>query len=210
MKYSAAAALTLVFFAAGVLRAQDASKADANDPSAAKCVSLERSAAGENVLLVDYPWRKHEKPSIEVRLITEKSAYAARAKPQRLAEMPIDEKMQRRIYTAFDTAIDRPSTGKFEIGGMKWDIYARSNHLGQGALWFVNTPEAKDDKSGAAAVFFPPDPWAVNDRVLLLDLPRETFYKPGKLHVWFLRCDRIVWQEEIDWPGQKMGNAKEE
>ena len=68
----------------------------------------------------------------------------------------------------------------------------------------AETPEKNSSLIGTTAVFYPPDAWAINDRLLLLDLPRDSFDKPGKLYIWFLRGDRILWQEELMWPGQSV------
>jgi hypothetical protein len=164
------------------------------------------------VLAVKYPWKKHEKASLEVRLITDKKEFDARVKPLRLASMRLETETEARLFKMFDDALDRPSTWNTEIGGLKWDILAHANYRGRGSMWFVTTPEkgAKKENAfiGNAAVFSPLDPWVIGGRLMIFDLPRDSFGKPGKMYVWFLRGDRIVWQQELMWPGQK--GAKDE
>ena len=45
------------------------------------------------------------------------------------------------------------------------------------------------------------DVWAVDEGHLNFDLPPDVFEKPGKLFVWFLRGNRLLWEEQVDWPG---------
>jgi hypothetical protein len=198
------ATLMFAFFTAGFLRGQELPKTESVDqPKTTNYVSVDKTPAGENVLLISYPWRTHAKASVEVRLITDKKDFDARVKPLRFAMVRFDDDTNRRILSTFDEAVDRPSTWKAEAGGLKWEIIGHSNHFGRAATWFVNTPVKDGPHVGITAAFYPPDPWAINDRLLSLDLPRDGFDQPGKLYIWFLRGDRILWQEELVWPGQK-------
>jgi hypothetical protein len=46
-------------------------------------------------------------------------------------------------------------------------------------------------------------PWRIDDRTLSIDFPPDYFDKPGKMRVWFLRGDKIIWDDELSWPGRK-------
>ncbi|MCC6126491.1 MAG: hypothetical protein IT426_16145 [Pirellulales bacterium] len=188
---------------AGLLRAEELAKSvNAEGNAATNCVSVDKLATGENVLLVRYPWRIHEKASIEVRLISEKSEFAARVRPLRFATLRFDPTTERRIYGAFDNALVRHADWNAEAGGLDWRIIARGNHLGRAAAWFVNVPKKESSLIGTAAAFGPLESWAIGDRLLMLDLPRESSDPPGKLHIWFLRGEKILWREELTWPGR--------
>jgi hypothetical protein len=203
MKYFLAP-LIFAFLFLGVLRAQELSQPANADPTATpKYVTVDRLKTGENLLLVKYPWRIHDKASIEIRLITEKNDLAARVRPLRFATLQFDPTTEARIYSAFDKSLVRHADWNAEAGGLNWQIIARSNHLGRAAEWFVHVPNKDSAFIGTAAAFHPLDPWAIGDRLLMLDLPRDTFDPPGKLHVWFLRGERILWHEELMWPGRK-------
>jgi hypothetical protein len=201
-----------VIFSADILWGQIAVKPEPADSDSADYVSVEKISSGENVLAVRYPWKKHEKASLEVRLIPDKNDFAARVKPLRLASMRIEPETQKHIFKMFDDALTRPSTWSAEIGGIRWEIFAQANYRDRGAYWFITTPEkgAKKENEffGNAAVFTLLDPWVIDNRLMMFDLPRKYFGKPGKMYVWFLRGDRIVWQQELMWPGQQ--GAKEE
>jgi hypothetical protein len=196
--------LALAIFTAGILRGQEISKSEnENQDSPANYVSLDKTKTGDTVILIKYPWRVHEKASIEARLITEKKDFDARVRPLRFATIHFDRHSQRRIYDSFDHSLDRPSDWKSDAGGLTWRIIAHGNHLGHAAAWFVNTPKRDSPLVGTTATFYPLDPWAIDDRLLVLDLPRGSFEQPGKMHVWFLRGERIFWHEELPWPGRK-------
>jgi hypothetical protein len=198
-----------VFFTVGVLRGQDASKTeDADQSKAPNYVSVDKISTGENVLLVKYPWSVHDKASIEVRLITEKKDLRANIRPLRFSMIRFDDNIQRRIYRTFDDSLNQPSDWKTETGGQNWQIIGHGNHLNRQAEWFVNTPKEKAAILGITAAFYPLDPWAEGDRLLMLDLPRDSFDQPGTMYVWFLRGDKILWREELDWPGQNAMKAE--
>jgi hypothetical protein len=196
MKKPMIAALIFAIFAAGSVRAQEAIKDT-------KYVAVDKTKSGENVLTVNYPWGVHEKASIEVRLITDKKDFAARVRPLRFAMIRFDDVTKRHFLKTFDESIEQPSDWMAQGGGMRWQIIGENNHFDRKAMWFVNTPAKDSSIVGTTAAFSPLDPWAVSDRLLQLDLPRAQFEQPGKMYVWFLRGDRILWQEEVQWPGQK-------
>jgi hypothetical protein len=198
--------MTVIFalFTAAILHGQEVPKTEQAGPdSAGRYVSIDKIKTGENVLVVRYPWRVHEKASIEVRLITEKKDMDARVRPLRFATLHFGDDAERRILRASDNALAHPSDGTAEAGGLTWRIVARGNHLGRAAVWFVNAAKKDSSLPGTAAALSPLDPWAIGDRLLMLDLPHDSFAQPGKLHVWFLRGERILWHEELSWPGQK-------
>jgi hypothetical protein len=43
--------------------------------------------------------------------------------------------------------------------------------------------------------------WAIDPETLRLELPAKQYGKPGRLRVWFLRGDSVVWQQTVEWPG---------
>ena len=210
MKYlSLASTLMFAFLSVGIVRGQVVSKETADPPAAVKVV-VDKTKTGENVLVVQYPWQIHAKASIEVRLITDQKDFDARVRPLRFATIRFEPDAERRVFSTFDEALARPSEWKADAGGLKWEVIGHANHLGRAAVWFVNTPEKGGSLVGTTAAFHPLDAWAISDRLLMLDLPRGRFSQPGKMYIWFLRGDRILWQEELIWPGQNAAKDKDE
>jgi hypothetical protein len=196
--------LLIAFFSAGILGAQVVPDSDNSEqPNGAKCVSLQKTKTGESLLVINYPWRTHKKTSIEVRLIPDKKDFEARVKPLRFSSIRFDDDTQRHIFHSFDEALVRSSDWKAEGGGLQWQVIGRANHRGHEAVWFVNSPKDEKSPPGTTAAFYPLDPWAINDKLLMLDLPRNSFDQPGKMYIWLLRGDQIIWQEDLMWPGKK-------
>jgi len=63
--------------------------------------------------------------------------------------------------------------------------------------------DSDDQSAYPAAAYLQLDTWAVNQETLSLDLARDEFVQSGTFFVWFFRGDRVVWQEQIRWPGYK-------
>ena len=118
--------------------------------------------------------------------------------------------MSGKVYKCLDLAEQGESMDSFVKDKVAFRIVARRNSLGRPAALVI--PEDKGDEKRAEepgsaaprrAVFLLLDCWAVNDRLLNLDLPRDTFSEPGLLHVWFMRGERVMWEETVPWPGRK-------
>ena len=80
------------------------------------------------------------------------------------------------------------------------------NSLGRTAVSVVPYNEGEDPEQRPGAVFLQLDAWSINDHSLSLDLPREVFKAKGTLFVWFLRGEKVLWEERISWPGYGIAN----
>ena len=76
-----------------------------------------------------------------------------------------------------------------------------------GAATSIPVAVDADQVPGAMAVFCFLESWSVDKNWLCLDLPRSHFSQAGELYVWFLRGDRIVWEQKLHWPGFDGGAA---
>ena len=117
--------------------------------------------------------------------------------------------MWKKVYHCLDGADDSDMVDSLLLDKIDFHIIARRNSLGRPAVLVV--PEDKATKlhgkeaeftAAIRAVFPLLDAWAVNDRLLTLDLPRDSFSQRGQLHVWFLRGSRVMWEETVAWPGK--------
>jgi hypothetical protein len=202
MKLLALPASMFALFVAGTLWGQDAPANSSDESSASQYVSIDASTRGENRLLVRYPWTVHEKASIEIRLISDAKDFSARAKPLRFAAH-FDADAQKAVYRMEDEALTRPGKEKIRLGDMDWTIVAERNHLGNAAVWAINRQAVEHGSAGTTAALYNLAPWRIDDRTLSIDFPPEYFDKPGKMRVWFLRGDKIIWDDELSWPGRK-------
>jgi hypothetical protein len=177
---------------------------------------VSRQTTGQRSLLINYPWQVYTKPSVEVRVMIDDKTTTAVPRPLFFAadfiKGEIEVKVSKCLQAAYDTGLNQPITA----GDLEVEILGRRNSLGKPSVCFAAkektkegaaAPSAKEKgKAGAAspstwAAFCLLDCWATNRHSLCLDLPREYFAKPGKLQVWFLRGNVVLWEEQLDWPG---------
>ena len=117
--------------------------------------------------------------------------------------------VSRKVYNCLDLAEQRESTDSFVKDNVTFRIIARRNSLGRPASLVI--PEDKGDQkhaqeSAAAAppraVFLLLNSWAVNDRLLCLDLPRDTFSAGTPSRLVHARRPGDVGGNR-SWPGKK-------
>jgi hypothetical protein len=198
--------VSIVFLLPAAARAADTSDpvaAGKPKASASSYASVSRQTTGQRCLLIDYPWQVYAKPSVEVRVVTDDKATTAVPHPlffaAGLMKGDIEVAISKCLQAAYDTGLSQRITAdKLEA-----EILGRRNSLGKPSVCVASKEKTK---AGAAApsawaAFCLLDCWAMNRHSLCLDLPREYFAKPGKLQVWFLRGDVVLWEEQLDWPG---------
>ena len=178
-------------------------------------VAVLRGHGGRHTLSIQYRWKVHEDASVEVRLLSANRAegtfvtpldfvgqYLARGTKQTSYDMDLRQK----VYRCLDHADDPGMTETFAKDKMDFRIVGQRNSLGHPAVYVLASNEGKSAEERADIVFLHLDAWAVADDRLSLDLPPTVFEKPGKLFVWFLRGNRLLWEEQVPWPGS--GTAK--
>lgn len=172
-------------------------------PVADSPISLMERRSGDRVLLVGYPWKVHRRPSVEVRLVTDKDADASKLRPLFFAHEYFEGEVRVSVYQCEDEAASVPVRKSVTLEEVAFEILGRRNSLGRPSACVVHRFPTDDPAPGAAAVFCLLRPWALDTRLLQLDLPREYFAGRGKMHVWFLRGGRILWHQTLDWPGHE-------
>jgi len=186
-------------------------------------VSVVKEHAGLPTLAVNYRWKVHAQASVEVRLVTGKAAGDSAPTPLYFLSDFFRGAAKQKIYHCLDQA-DRGTTDSFIKEKTEYKIVGAKNHLGRASIMVLpfnpkSPTDAQDEDAWdrPTAVFPLLDAWALGDNVLALDLPVEVSYKsesdkfprtlkafsrPGKLHVWFLRGDKVLWANAVDWPGE--------
>ncbi|MGD0899647.1 MAG: hypothetical protein ABR915_17590, partial [Thermoguttaceae bacterium] len=171
-------------------------------------VTVIEGRGGRKTLAIEYRWKVHAGASVEVRLVPADRAegtfvtpldfvgeYLKSSSPPKAAEADL----QRKIYHCLDRAGDEGLTETFEKDKMAFRIVGRRNSLGRGAVSVLAYPVGKTPEERADIVFLELSSWAVADDRLNLDLPPEVFAKRGTLFVWFLRGNRLLWEEQVGW-----------
>jgi hypothetical protein len=159
---------------------------------------------GMKALSIHFRWSLYPNSSVEVRL-----APGAQAKGSMLAPIYFNENLTGKVRDAFYVCLDH--TGEsghvhtFSKDKITYKMIGRRNALDKQGVHVQVHPEEtkKGTEEQPAAAFLQLDTWAVNPETLSLDMPRDEFPKPGTLFVWFFRGDRVVWEEQIRWPGYK-------
>ena len=82
-------------------------------------------------------------------------------------------------------------------------MIGRQNSLGNLSVRVYVSSETPKKTDQPAAVYLQLDTWAVDKEALSLDLAHEEFTQPGTLFVWFFRGNKVVWEEQVRWPGYK-------
>lgn len=184
---------------------------DARQPKATPRVCLVKNKRRTDLaLLIAYPWKVHRRPSVEIRLVAGKDADAGAVRPLFFLSEYMKGEVTVAVYRCQDEAAGAPVRESLTEKEVEFEILGRRNSLAKPSVCVVHRfaadePDggttADEPDGGTAAVFCLLPAWAIDKRLLRLDLPRQDFAKPGKMHVWFLREGTIVWKETLDWPG---------
>lgn len=174
----------------------------AAEPEQNSFVSLVQTRIGQHTLVVNYPWKVHQRPSVEVRLVTKKATDPNGARPLFFVDEYLKGEVSMKVYRCLDAASRTGTTERLKENGIEMEILGRRNSLGKPSVSIVRKISADDDPTpGSAAIFCHLPAWSVNRAMLYLDLPRQYFSESGQLHVWFLRGDKVLWEQRVDWPG---------
>jgi hypothetical protein len=191
--------------------------------NATSYATLVRERSGQQTLAIHYRWKVHGQASVEV-LLTPAAAPSTIVAPLYFVGEYFKGDASRKIYRCLDAAEGHETVDSFVEDKMDFQIIGRRNSLDRPAVFVLphDQPETASEKTadkaaGKAsknasdkeaesaasprAVFPLLDAWALDDRSLSLELPREAFATAGQLHVWFLRSDRVLWEETVPWPG---------
>ncbi|HID75866.1 MAG TPA: hypothetical protein EYP56_07700 [Planctomycetaceae bacterium] len=108
------------------------------------------------------------------------------------------------LYRAVDRAETGPTVARFTSQGIQFEALATRNSLGKAAASVAcrtDVVSLERKRQTPRAVYPLLEPWALDERMLYLDLPRSHFAAPCKLRLWLMRDGDIVWAENVDWPG---------
>ncbi|MBN2474750.1 MAG: hypothetical protein JXB62_09090 [Pirellulales bacterium] len=166
-------------------------------------VSIVKQQTGDPALVIQYPWKVHQRPSIEVRLVTSDGAGGREVRPLFFVKEFFRGAMTINVYACLDRGAGVPMSRSVTEQGIDFQIFGRRNALGRPAVSVACEVPADDPAPGAAVVFCLLPDWAIDGDLLHLELPPEHFTSPGKLYVWFLRGGEVLWQETCDWPGER-------
>lgn len=231
------ALLVLAICAMGLPRGQasDLSPAGFRQDRAAEhaYASVIKQHTGEPILVVKYPWNQHARPSVEVRVLAEDEVNDTLIRPQFFKQDIMRGEITTTVYQCEQRSEGVRQKAIFSKNDVDFVAFGTRNSLGKPSVCVacrttpvVLLPEAKEwlgsleatigaskaleegpQQSRARAAFGLLDAWAINPRMLYLELPADYFSKPCKIRIWFLRGKDIVWTEVADWPGIPEGSS---
>jgi hypothetical protein len=157
---------------------------------------------GDPILVIDYPWTMHQRVSIEVATLPGDPAEWSEVRPLYYFDRLFNGERKVAIYKCLESSAEVPTRATVEQDGAEYNYIGQRNSLGKpSVLVACRTPVAEIKSVVDRAVFPLLDPWAVDRRLLQLDLPPKSFATKGKIRVWFLRGDTVLWSEDVAWPG---------
>jgi len=165
-------------------------------------VTTIHDVSGSPILMIDYPWTMHARASIEVAALPADPSGASEVRPLFFFKKLFSDVRKVAVFECQDASAEVLTTASFVEGGTEFEVVGQRNSLGNPSA--VVTSHTQIEAISAVvgrAVFCLLDPWAVDRRLLQLDLPVEQFAKPGKIRIWFLRDDVVLWSEDLPWPG---------
>jgi hypothetical protein len=170
-------------------------------------VSIETPAGGEPMIVVRYPWKTHKKPSVEIRSYIQGEEDSPRVRPLHFRHGFIKDEVTIAVYET-EAASDLTRTvAEFSRRDIDFTAVGNRNLFNRPAVCITcETPVLRPNKEpfpekSRRAIFPFLEPWAADDRTLFLSPPEPLFTGPAKIRVFFLRDDRVVWSETVEWPG---------
>ena len=189
-------------------------------------VSVITQHTGEPILVIKYPWRRHARPSVEVRVLEPSEVDAPLIRPLLFLHAIMKGDVTTAVYRCQDDSEGTSQTATFSREGMDFEVFGARNSLGRPSVCVACQTATRQRRTAAEAAEEaeesdsvvesfttpPPEPetraafsllgaWAIDDRTLYLELPAKHFSRPSKIRVWLLRHKDIVWTADVVWPG---------
>jgi hypothetical protein len=167
-------------------------------------VSVLSRPTGEPILVIRYPWKRHERPSVEVRILDEAEVGNPLIRPQFFAHDLMKGDITKALFDCQDKSEDVAQRVTFAEGRTDFSIHGARNVLGRPSVCVSSRTirtSTTDPPPETRAAFPLLRPWSIDQRTLYLELPAEHFSERSKIRIWLLRRKDIVWVADTTWPG---------
>jgi hypothetical protein len=172
-------------------------------PPAGRHVSLQPWQQGTPRLWISYPWKLHTHASLELYLATSADTKPAELRPMFFRTKCLPGKMDSLMHDCQDHAEDAETRRSCKVKDINFQIIGRRNSLERLSVLAVHRIEGHSSTPDVAAALPLLPCWALNERLLCIDLPVDAFAEAGAMHIWLLRGEQVLWSEMVDWPGRK-------
>jgi hypothetical protein len=163
---------------------------------------IEKYPGKRPILVIEYPWKAHSRPSVELRLLEplEKERDPTKIHSLRFVSDFMKSEVTDTVYGARDHAGEIPFHKKLAKFGRDFEVTGQTNQLGKPGVTVTFPAQKPPGETVPRAVYFLLESWAFDARTLRLELPAD-FSAPGQVRIWFLREANVLWEETVDWPG---------
>ena len=163
---------------------------------------IEKYPGKRPILVIEYPWKVHSRPSVELRMLEPREADRDPSKIHSLRFVGdfMKSEVTDAVYGARDHAREIPFHKKLAKFERDFEVNGQTNQLGKPGVTVTFPAQTPPGETVPRAVYFPLEPWAFDARTLRLELPAD-FSAPGQVRIWFLREANVLWEETVDWPG---------
>jgi len=103
----------------------------AETPRGDAYVSLITRPTGEPILKIQYPWRRHARPSVEVRVLDPSEVDAPLIRPLLFVATIMKGKVTRTVYQCQDDSELTSQVATFRKEGMDFELFGARNALGR-------------------------------------------------------------------------------
>jgi hypothetical protein len=197
------------------LLAQDAASEPEPQPTPQKgeYVEVLKRLDGEPLLVVNYPWSRLTGVSVEARGLAEDEVDSTVVFPLFFASKHDKGDVGVALDRTRLGAENVPTEAAFALDDADFRVLGNRNALGKPSIVVAcetTAVEPSGEKRVSPRAIFPRlEPWSTDPRTLFLELPPEEFAGPATVRVWLLRGAKIVWWQNVAWPGYPGGEEEE-
>jgi len=157
---------------------------------------------GQKTLNIHFRWSLISDPSIEIRLVPGPETKGVAVAPVYFHEH-LKGRVREELYHCLDQTDNGGKRYSFTKDKIVYNMIGHPNSLGNQGVHVQVSSETPKKSDMPAAAYLQLDTWAVDKETLSLDLAHDEFAQPGTLFVWFFRGDKVIWEEQLRWPGYK-------
>lgn len=172
-------------------------------------VVVDRNSIGLPVLKITYSWTRHSRPSIQMTLLTDAQGNIESLQPLPFrGEAALDlwssqvKRLHQPIFPSSAVTVGTTSALlEYDDGKRLLTVRGSDNALKKPSAY------GYDEKDGSRVVFYMLDNWSDvrgNFQVDLSDLDLlPKYHEAGRLRVWLLDQEKVVWSQTVAWPGKQ-------
>ncbi len=168
-------------------------------------LSIDHRAAGQPILVVNYPWQEYAKASIEIRQVAPDEVDNWQIKPLFFSHEFFNGRTSMAISRCLVRAAGTATSDEFTLSKIDFEILADRNSFNSPSVCVgCRTGYKPEGEHKVSRLVFPVlEDWSPDRSKLHLDLPAAYFPNKCTVRVWLLRDHKVVWTATVPWPGDR-------